>query len=71
LDTELGFRNGFESFLWIVSHHIKVYSPLEGLDVGTDVGLDVGADERTEIKNRWDINDIFYILFQQACLLTF
>jgi len=30
--------------LKILSSRINVYSPFEGLDVGTDVGLDVGAD---------------------------
>jgi len=32
------------TILWIISSRINVYSPFEGLDVGTDVGLDVGAD---------------------------
>jgi hypothetical protein len=32
------------TILRILSPRINVYSPSDGLNVGTDVGLDVGAD---------------------------
>ncbi len=45
MNTGLEFRMDMNlSILCIESLHINVYSPLDGLDVGTDVGLDVGAD---------------------------